>query len=142
MGHRMMIAGLYPKQYVWCELCGAYTGNRAQKLTKHCKGSSRHNSAIKRPPLGCNPDGGTMLATPPRRMSRRDVGGDTILDSCDLSLTVYGEASCSELPCVPQSVDCAVDLASGYRNPSSIHEIVVEHPCDEEDPLDLGFALG
>ena len=142
MGHRMKIAGLYPKHYVWCELCGAYTGNRAQKLTKHCKGWCKHSRAIKRLSLGCNPDDGTMLATPPRRMSRRDVGGDTILDSWDSGPTVYGEASSSEQSCVLPLVDCDVDMASGYRNPSSIHDIVVEHHCDEEDPLDLGFALG
>ena len=33
MGHQMMTAGLSP-QYYWCDLCSAYTGYRARKLTK------------------------------------------------------------------------------------------------------------
>ena len=84
----------------------------------------------------------TMLATPPRRMSIRDVGRDTILDSNDSGLTVYNEASNSEQPCKLQSADSGVNIASGHRTPSSIHGMVVGHHCEEEDPLDLGFTLG
>ena len=74
MGHHMMTVGLRPKQYFWCDLCSAYTSQRAQKLTKDCDRVVRTVPAVELLRKGCDPCTGANLDTKPRRLCKRDVG--------------------------------------------------------------------
>ena len=86
MGHQMMTAGMNP-QYYWCELCSAYTGFRARKLTKQCDRTVRKVPQVDALRAGKHPTLGTNLVTKPRRLCKRDVGahgwsGDGRPDDC------------------------------------------------------------
>ena len=75
-------------------------------------------------------------------MSMRDIGLDTLLDTNDTGLTAYSDAISTRQPCNLQFCGSFIDVPFDYRDPSSVHELVVEQICDEEDPLDLGIAVG
>ena len=141
-GHRMMIAGLYPNQYVWCELCNAYTGSRAQKLTKVCTGKQRPNRAVSRLNRGLNPDDATPLVTLPRRMSRRDIGLDTLLTSNDTGMLLYNSTVGARVLDGASLGDSLGDVHLDYRDPSSVQTLATQLCCDEEDPFDHGTSVG
>ena len=77
LGHRMQVAGLPPRQYFWCQTCGAHSGRRARNLTRHCMRKMRNPKAIFYLDAGRHPyeENHPMLATQPRRLTTRDVGG-------------------------------------------------------------------
>ena len=74
MGHHIMTVGLRPEQYFWCDLCSAYTSQRAQKLTRECDRVARTVPAVEQLRKGCDPCTGVALDTRPRRLCKRDVG--------------------------------------------------------------------
>ena len=77
LGHRMQVAGLPRRHYFWCQTCGAHTGRRARNLTKQCTRKMRNPKVIYYLDAGRHPYEGDqpMLATQPRRLTTRDVGG-------------------------------------------------------------------
>lgn len=139
-----MSAGLRPHQYAWCERCGSYTGMRAQNLTKPCKGKLAHKRESNRLQLERNPNDNTPLATPPRRMSARDVDRDTIVSIVEAVRTVFDEAPGvegvrdEELHTVSQF--CCVEAHS--RDPSSVAIMSRHHHEEGDKPFGLGFILG
>ena len=60
-GHSMMIAGLCPEQYFWCDVCAAYFGMRAQILMKPCKHRMQRSQAIERLRLARHPHRDTAI---------------------------------------------------------------------------------
>ena len=122
-----MTVGLNP-QYYWCDICCAYTGYRARKLTKQCDRVARKVPQVDALRQGRHPVYGTDLLTLPRRLCKRDVG----------SHGWNGEGrpdDCLELQVVQQTV--------------SSHYVAIDHSelalsalhAEEEDPLGLGFDM-
>ena len=74
LGHMMFVTGVHSEQYFWCGLCSAYTGQRAQKLTKDCDRVTRKVKAVDRLRQGQHPTTGLALPSKPRRLCKRDVG--------------------------------------------------------------------
>ena len=123
MGHHIMTAGIKPKQYFWCELCSAYTGQRARKLTKDCDRITRNVPAVEALRKGTDPHNGVQLDTMPRRLIKRDVGnhlwsGEGRPDDNLASFSFVGSDE-------PGAV---------LRELASLH-------ADEDDPLGLGCGL-
>ena len=70
------MVGLIPQQYIYCELCNAYSATRAQNLVKQCQGRRYYSRAVDRLMRGVHPEHDTDLCTQPRRLTRNDVGTD------------------------------------------------------------------
>ena len=79
LGHVMMTAGFGTDQYFWCNLCGAYTGDRVRKLGKECDRVSRTVHAVTQLRQDRHPVTGTMLNVRARRMLKADVGSNLAL---------------------------------------------------------------
>ena len=126
MGHQMMTAGLNP-QYYWCDLCCAYTGYRARKLTKQCDRTVRkvpHVDALRQ---GRHLVDGIDLLTDPRPLCKRHAGsygwnGEGRPDDC---LELVTQHTVHNLPFAIEHSELAL---------SALH-------AEEEDPLALGFDL-
>ena len=93
LGHRMMVAGIPPRQYFWCQACGAHTGRRARKLTKPCTRTMKNLRAIRFLDAGRHPYEAEhgLLATPPRRLTTRDVGGIGHVSNADSDCSITGD---------------------------------------------------
>ena len=76
LGHTLYVVGLIPQQYIFCELCNAYSGDRAQNLLRCCLGKRYESQAVARLRRGVHPAHATDLMTQPRRLTRCDVGTD------------------------------------------------------------------
>ena len=74
LGHTMYVAGVKPDQYIWCEMCGAYSGQRVQNLDKMCKCYKARTQPIQRLNQSHNPRNNQPLDIQKRRMTVRDVG--------------------------------------------------------------------
>ena len=121
--------------------CGGYSGQRIQKLAKHCTGSYVASAPVDNLNLGLHPYAKVMLATQPRRVTRRDVGlhGCLADGSPGAVMDYYRNASdtnadslgdCGELGGPDQAIGCTLPpLPSAPACP------------DEEDPFGHGFAL-
>ena len=101
LGHLMMTAGLGSKQYFWCNICCAYTGDRVRKLAKECDRVARVVLAVNCLRKDLHPATGTVLSVRARRMLKADVGNRlSLLDppmyttSADALVTVDG--SCDD----------------------------------------------
>ena len=79
LGHVMMTAGFGTDQFFWCNLCGAYTGDRVRKLGKVCDRVSRTVRAVTQLRQDRHPVTGTMLNVRARRMLKADVGSNLAL---------------------------------------------------------------
>ena len=100
----MMTAGIGADQFFWCNLCCAYTGERARKLTKQCDRKTRTVPAVVKLRNGVHPHTGTMLTVRPRRMLIGDVGElpPTFVAAPSTSTTAHdnvdhGVAECADL---------------------------------------------
>ena len=91
--HTIYVAGLPPEQFFWCAGCGAHTARRARNLTKQCtnKMSNPRVAALlmagRHPYLDKNP----LLATMPRRLTYRDIGGSPYSVDCDTEASITGD---------------------------------------------------
>ena len=99
-----MTAGLGDAQFFWCDLCSAYTGERARKLTRQCDRRPRNVPAVHKLRMGLHPHDGTNLAVRPRRMLIGDVGslpdvyGNASYTSTSAQGNVgFGDAECADL---------------------------------------------
>ena len=99
MGHIMMTVGIGDNQFFWCDLCSAYTGERARKLARPCDRRPRDVPVVQKLRLGIHPHDGTQLAVRPRRMLIGDVGivpdvddGATCANTSEQSYTDLGGA--------------------------------------------------
>ena len=118
-----MTAGIKPRQFFWCELCSAYTGQRARKLARDCDRTTRCVPAVEALRKGTNPYDGAQLDTQPRRIVKRDVGNHLWSGEGrpDDNLAMFSEVGGDG----PSVVLC--ELASSHAG--------------EEDPLGLGLGL-
>ena len=126
MGHQMMTAGMDP-QYYWCELCSAYTGFRARKLTKQCDRTFRKVPQVEALRMGKHPSLGTDLVTMPRRLCKRDVGaygwsGEGRPDDC---LELVAQHTVQDLTAAVEHSDLALSISY----------------ADEEDPMGHGLGI-
>ena len=147
MGHVLYTAGLRPRQLFWCTACGGFFGATAQKLAKHCTGGYSKQPTIENLIKGVHPYEGVMLDTQPRRVTRRDAGisdwtgGGSPLSTVD---NINGHDACT-VELVTQSHDLGTShlgtasTVSDTRPPCPYNALV--DSCEEEDPLQLGFAL-
>ena len=130
MGHVMMTAGLHPQQFFWCNLCSSYTNLRARKLKRTCDRVNRSVLAVEALRQGFNPNDGTNLISPPRRLCKREVGSGT--------WSGEGRPDDNLLACTNHDHDRDDELCVRGLSPGSQH-------ADEDwwdDPLGLGAALG
>ena len=124
MGHHMMTAGLKPRQFFWCELCSAYTGQHVRKLMHVCDRINRSVPAVEALRKGLDPWNSSPLITRPRRLCKRDVG------------THYwsGEGR-------PDDNLVTFSEVNGDA-PSAALGVLTSLHADEDDPLGLGVDLG
>ena len=127
MGHFMMTSGMGP-QYFWCNICCAYTGHRARKLTRQCDRTVRKVPAVEALRNGIHPALGTNLLPLPRRLCKRDVGthnwsGDGRPDD---NLAVCNERE-------TRSADSILEFPS---------ELSLSLLDAEEEPFGFGFDIG
>ena len=122
LGHALWTAGLGKQQYFWCQMCSAYTGERARKLTRQCDKKKRYVQQVQRLTAGNHPTTKVTLDTRPRRLTREDVG-DAIWSTIELNAEV--------------SSTC-VDVG-GSDNIISHPLPDLHHFGDPDDPLGLGF---
>ena len=99
-----MTAGIGSSQFFWCDLCSAYTGERARKLAKMCDRRPRDVHVVQKLRLGIHPRDGTQLAVRPRRMLIGDVGvvptvddDATCASTSEQSFADLGGAECAML---------------------------------------------
>ena len=120
-----MTAGLHDDQFYWFNLCSAYTGQRAQKLTRQCDRTPRRVAAVDRLRKGLHPTTDSVLITQPRRLCKRDVG-----------TSYWSGEGCPEdnwLALHGTDDDCALVFQHAVEEDW-------EDPLDREDPL-LGFDI-
>ena len=115
LGHRMMVAGIPPRQYFWCQACGAHTARRAGNLTKPCTITMKNTRVIQFLDAGRHPYEAEhgLLATPPRRLTTRDVGGIGHDPNADSDCSITGDAR--TLPSVVRK--CAHSAEDEIENP-------------------------
>ena len=137
LGHIVMTAGLGDEQFYWCNLCSAYTGERARKLTKQCDRIMRSVAVVKSLRDGVHPHKGTKLTVRPRRLLRADVG--TRLDDI-VGPTCMVEVS-SSMEEQDMSGDAAAAVLESVDRPflSFFDDDPGQDDCD---PLGLGLELG
>ena len=142
MGHVMFTAGLLPSQYFWCTACGGYSGQRIQKLARQCSGTYVPNAPVEKLILALHPYANVMLATPPRRVTRRDAGVYGNLADGSPTATVeyfnaHGDDTLARLHVGSGKHVCSTDTVGC---PPSPHPVLAP-ASDEDGPLSLGFAL-
>ena len=143
-GHKLYVVGLYPLQYVYCERCNAYTGTRAQNLFRKCTGMRYPSRPVNRLREGHHPDTGAMLATLPRRVTRRDAG--YYVWNGNSSPEVTRSIWCENSDAVPVNENaCNATAAVPLRSVVPLLSHVVECAqlaSGEEDALGLGLCVG
>ena len=143
LGHTMYVAGVRPEQYIWCELCGAYSGQRVQNLDKSCRGYKPRTQAVQRLNMSCNPTNNRPLAISKRRMTVRDVG---MKHGWDLQ----GSPLATENLYASQMLRTDNDLHSADRqlyarvtqeDTPSTHHFIIASDEEENDPFGHGMCL-
>ena len=134
LGHIVMTAGLGDDQFYWCNLCYAYTGERARKLTMTCDKRIRHVPVVERLRLGKHRQKGTDLVVRPRRLLKSDVGDQLICleGSPDANAVLSSEGHPSH------DGDIAAAISEVVMHP--YYSYFYDDP--DEDSLDLGCELG
>ena len=92
----MFVAGVKPAQYLWCEMRGAYSGQRVQLFDKQCKGYKPRAQPIQKLNLSRNPKTNRPLDTQKRRMTVRDAGltqGWDLQGSPDATSNLYASVA-------------------------------------------------
>ena len=120
LGHRLYVAGVVPQQYIYCELCNAYTGVRAQNLMTRCRGQRYRSQAVNRLRKGRHPEDDTDLATQPRRLTRMDVGADIWNGNPPCELERDCEGTRSELCSATPNMDAGVVHNSAGTHPQHL----------------------
>ena len=109
LGHVVMTAGLGKDQFFWCELCSAYTGEMARKLTKCCDRGIRNVPAvIELFASSRQPKYGTDLTARARLLVKLDVGAS-------LSLLEW-----------PPSIDTASPVGDGVHHDCHVNTAIGE----------------
>ena len=129
LGHHMMTAGLKPRQFFWCELCSAYTGQRVRKLMHECDRINRSVPAVEALRKGLDPWNSSPLITRPRRLCKRDVG----------THQWSGEGRPDDNAALFS--DCALFSEVSDVAPSAAVSTLISQHAEEDDPLGLGFGL-
>ena len=132
LGHVIMVAGMPPEQFFWCRICGAHTARRARNLAKVCSRRMRNPRVTKLLELGKHPyeSGNPLLATMPRRLTIRDVGGTCYSFQGDSDGSITGNER--TMPRVIRPLDT---VTSDKCIP------LVECFSEEEDPFGFGVGL-
>ena len=78
----MFVAGTRPNQFLWCQRCCAYSGQRVQLLDQPCRGMKPRTQPFTRLDASLHPITGTPLSTRRRRMTVRDAGLTQGWDLC------------------------------------------------------------
>ena len=153
LGHVMYVAGIRPQQFVWCQRCCAYSGQRVQLLDKPCKGNRPRSQPFTRLDSSKHPITCTPLATQKRRMTVRDIGlthGWDLSGSPEDTRNLYAVAAGIKHSTCSDTANSAVDtlLYEGtYDNPdpstvgtfaSRAYAIASD---DDVDPFEHGFEL-
>ena len=125
----MMTAGLKPRQFFWCELCSAYTGQRVRKLMHDCDRVNRSVPAVDALRKGNNPYVGSPLLTKP----------------CQLCKHVLGPQSWSGEGRPDDSIQVCTDSATfsvaGDDSPCAVMSVLTSQHAEKEDPLRLCCRL-
>ena len=141
LGHTMYVAGVKPEQYIWCEMCCAYSGQRVQNLDKHCRGYKSRTQPIQRLNHSCNPTNNRPLATQKRRMTVRDAGlkhGWDLQGSPDATENLYANLTMSTGE-VESCIDRHLFDGLGHSgSPSTSHYVITS---EGENPLDHELTL-
>ena len=138
----MYVAGVKPDQYIWCEMCGAYSGQRVQDLDKACRGYKARTQPIQRLNQSHNPRNNQPLDIQKRRMTVRDAGlrqGWDLQGSPDATENLYANLTTGageRVSCIDNHL---FDGLGDLRSPLTSHYVITS---EEENPLDHELTLG
>ena len=72
-----MRGGQEPRDWIWCQTCGAHTNQRVRSLAKECRGklSTQQGTRLNK---GCDPTDNTPMVGAARRLCWHDLNGTTV----------------------------------------------------------------
>ena len=76
-GHTLMKGGQEPRDWIWCQTCGAHTNQRVRSLAKDCRGrlNTQQRTRLNN---GCDPADNTPMVGATSRLCWHDLKGTTV----------------------------------------------------------------